>query len=433
MTNNKKNIETLFKDGLNDYSVNPRQSLWNKINRKLTFNNFLKFNFAKFNIYYTFLIVSVTTIAIYNISNNNTFKVVKRNNSQIIEKLIISENTNNKETNKIIENIVEASSPDNLIQKEAIILNNDKLKKEKKHINSNVIIENVVTKDITEDIANLDENINLKLANPSANFSASTYNACVPATVFFSNESENCETYLWNFGNEVTSSDANPTFVFKTAGKYTVTLTVYSSGISSSISRLIIVNPKPKSEFIISNKNNIFRGDEVRFANLSQDFRSCVWNFGDGNVSSFTHPAHTFDEAGLYNISLICFSDNNCSDTVTVKNFQIKKDKYKIFVPTAISPNLNGADQGRVQRGNYSKSIFIPIFNSEPKDYYLRIFNKFGSIVFESKDVNFGWNGYYNNKPAPLDVYIWECSGKFSDGQMFIKTGNLTLLYLNNQ
>lgn len=433
MANNKQNIENLFKDTFKDYSITPKKSLWNKINRKLTINNFLKFTPAKFNIYYTILIAFATTFFIYNISNNNTNTISEQNNLEQTKNLIILEGNNNKKNiNETTENIIKTKSSEKNILKETSINSNKKT--EKKHTqNNDAITSKIIADNITKEIVNLDENINSKLAKPSAKFSASTLSECAPATITFTNASENCESYLWNFGNEETSSETNPTFVFKTAGKYTVTLTVYASGIYKSASQVITIFPKPKSEFIISDKNDNFKGDEVKFANLSEDFKSCKWDFGDGNTSSFTHPSHVFEEAGFYNISLICFSKDNCSDTSKIKSIQIKEDKYKIYAANAISPDLNGPINGYVQKGNYSKSIFNPTFNSEPIEYHLRIFNQFGSVVFESNDVNYGWNGYYNNKPAPVGVYIWECSGKFSDGQVFTKMESITVVHSINQ
>jgi len=433
MANNKQNIEDLFKDNLKDYSVNPSSSVWNNINRTLIFKKFFKFNPATFNIYYTVLIGILSTVTIYNIPNSGiTSGQINPKQEKIVEiRNIKTTNINKTEINtNTIKKERKLSANNNISTK-----NKTKIAYKKTTHNNDLTTNIVVKNNHTKENANieLEKNNNSKLAKPSADFSASTYSACEPATIVFTNASENCDKFLWNFGNEASSEKANPTFVFKTTGKYTVKLTVYSGSISTTISKEISILSKPKSEFIVSDKNDIFMNDEVKFANLSTNFNSCKWNFGDENTSNFTHPSHIFEEAGLYDVSLICFSENNCSDTAIVKNIQIKEDKYKIYAATALNPDINGQSSGYLQNGESSNSVFRPIFNTEPSEYYLRIFNKFGSFVFESRDINLGWNGYYNNKPAPFDVYIWECTGKYADGKVFIKTGNLTLLYLRNQ
>ncbi|NPA44318.1 MAG: PKD domain-containing protein, partial [Chlorobi bacterium] len=410
----------------------PSNDVWKKINRNLFFKRFLKFNPATFNIYYTLLIGIISAFAVYNITNTQNNKLAK-NNHPIEKEITINKQTptNKKYDNnktEIIKEKKEANTKSIIKNKN---INNNIEKTTQIKISANEIVDNVITKENanSEPI----KNNNLKLAEPSADFSASTYEACEPATITFTNTSENCDRFLWNFGDESSSEEANPTFVFKSAGEYTVMLTVYSGGILDTITKTIKVFSKPKAEFIIADKNDIFVNDEIKFANLSTNFNSCKWDFGDDNTSDFTHPSHAFEKAGLYDVSLICTSEDNCSDTSTIINLQVKDDKYKIYAPTALSPDISGESSGYSQKNINSNSVFKPIFNTEPAKYYLRIFNKFGSVVFESRDINYGWNGYYNNKPAPVDVYIWECTGKFSDGKPFIKTGNLTVLYLRNQ
>lgn len=433
MTNNKPNIEDLFKDNLKDFSITPDNSVWTKINRSLFFKRFFKFKPATFNIYYSILIGTISSIAIFNINNNSESNT---KNDLIKNTTINSQNISNKK-NEIIDNEeIQKTNINNKNNEQ----NNIKIinkKEEIKNATQNNLSETLVNdkNETTKENANLEpeKNINSKLAKPSANFSANTYSACEPATIVFSNASENCDSFLWNFGNEESSKEANPTFVFNTAGEYTVKLTVYSGSFTSTISKEIIVHPKPKADFIISDKNDLFMNDEIKFANLSSNFTSCSWDFGDEDKSNFTHPSHIYEDDGFYDISLICFSKDKCSDTAKIKNLQIKEDKYKILAPTALSIDKNGANSGYTQKGMYSNSVFKPIFNITPNEYHLRIFNKFGSVVFESDDINFGWNGYYNNKPAIDDVYIWECTGNFENGQAFFKTGNLTLLYKRNQ
>ncbi len=430
----KNNIEELFKAGFNDYSVNPSNSVWTKINRKLNFQNFLKFNPGKFNVYYTAVLVVASSAVIFSTLNNNT--TLTENTTPVKNEIIISENTpntkivhiDNTSENQKIELNTNNKFINNNYSKE-IINDTEKELKILKVSEHEDIIEDITTKAKSNDEVN--ENVNL--AKPYADFSASITKACVPVAVQFLNASENCDSYSWDFGNGETSSDINPTFVFRAAGTYTVTLTVKSGSIFKTVSTKITVYPKPNSEFIISDKDNIFENDEVKFANLSTNYQSCSWNFGDDNTSSFKHPVYSYKKSGLYNVSLICLSDNNCSDTSEFLNLQIRDSKYQILAPTGLYTDLNGPGNSYVQNGTASKTIFSPIFNYETSEYYLRIFNRFGSLVFESKDPNYGWNGYFNNKPAPIATYIWECSGKFTDGQVFVKRGNLTLLYLNNQ
>ncbi len=433
MALNNKHIEDLFKSGLENLSINPSKSVWVKISKNLSAVNFLRFNPYKLNIYYAIIMVSAVTISVINpfnskkiADNNLQQEIINSGKTSYPEKTILIEEHSNKNEktieithlqNKIENNTIENS--DNEI--------NDKIINEEK-INTTENIEHNI-----KAVSNDEEQNKPKLAEPFADFSASEYIACVPVTIHFYNASENCDRYLWDFGNGKTSSEIHPTFMFNTAGKYTVTLTVTAGGVSNSLSKEITVNPKPETNFIISNAENLFQTDELRFANLSTGFKTCIWNFGDKNTSGFTHPTHSYDNPGTYKVSLICVSEKNCSDTSEFISLKIKDTKYLIKAPTAFSVDKNGPLNGYLPEGTYSNNIFKPIFNSELSEFHLRIYNRFGNMVFESNEQNFGWNGYYNNQPAPEDTYIWMCSGKFIDGEKFIKTGDITPINNRNQ
>lgn len=59
---------------------------------------------------------------------------------------------------------------------------------------------------------------------------------------------------------------------------------------------------------------------------------------------------------------------------------------------------------------------------------YFRIFNRWGNMVFETKDINQGWNGEYNGVPQPVGVYVYQVQATTSTGKIFQKQGNTTLL-----
>ena len=56
------------------------------------------------------------------------------------------------------------------------------------------------------------------------------------------------------------------------------------------------------------------------------------------------------------------------------------------------------------------------------------IFNRWGELIFESKDIKIGWDGYYRGKLCQQDVYVWKLFAKFEDGTIVEKAGDVTLL-----
>lgn len=105
----------------------------------------------------------------------------------------------------------------------------------------------------------------------------------------------------------------------------------------------------------------------------------------------------------------------------------IKSESWKI--PTGFIPNPGGSSGGIYDPKTLENSIFFPIVKGVT-DYQLLVFNRWGEIVFTSKEVLKGWDGYYrgSEKMCAQDVYVWKATGKYATGKSFYKTGSITLL-----
>jgi len=72
--------------------------------------------------------------------------------------------------------------------------------------------------------------------------------------------------------------------------------------------------------------------DSISFSNLSSNFDSIIWNFGDGNTSNLTNPNHTYTASGTYTILLTAFTNAACQiDTST--------STISVSIPSAIMEN----------------------------------------------------------------------------------------------
>ena len=78
--------------------------------------------------------------------------------------------------------------------------------------------------------------------------------------------------------------------------------------------------------------------------------------------------------------------------------------------------------------GNGPNNEFKIIIQGIATLNYFRIFNRWGNLVFETNNINQGWNGEYNGVPQPMDVYVYEVEAVTSTGEIFKKHGNTTLL-----
>ena len=57
-----------------------------------------------------------------------------------------------------------------------------------------------------------------------------------------------------------------------------------------------------------------------------------------------------------------------------------------------------------------------------------QIFNRWGAKVFETTDINKGWDGQFNNTPQPMGVYVYRVEAISTKGKTIMKQGNVTLL-----
>jgi gliding motility-associated-like protein len=57
-----------------------------------------------------------------------------------------------------------------------------------------------------------------------------------------------------------------------------------------------------------------------------------------------------------------------------------------------------------------------------------KVFNRWGELVFETNDINIGWNGIYKGVQQEMEVYVWTLSVSFSNGKAAVRSGNVTLL-----
>ena len=106
-----------------------------------------------------------------------------------------------------------------------------------------------------------------------------------------------------------------------------------------------------------------------------------------------------------------------------VSNTVCFKPESDIFIPQAFTPNIGGMDYG-------IDSEFKPFFSYPPQDYLFVAYDRNGAIVFETRDVNAGWNGYLlNGKPASEGVYTYRMRFRTEMGRLVEKKGTFALIY----
>ena len=143
---------------------------------------------------------------------------------------------------------------------------------------------------------------------PAADFYTATQVGTTPFRVSFFDRSEGSLPlgYFWNFGDGTTSREQNPTHIYATNGRYTVTLTVTNSfgRDTKSLTEFIAVGDPPEPDFsVYPSQGNIPL--TVAFTGLTNGtIRSWKWDFGDGSSASVQNPMHTYTKPGIYSVTV---------------------------------------------------------------------------------------------------------------------------------
>lgn len=272
------------------------------------------------------------------------------------------------------------------------------------------------------------ENITIIAPIPVAAFDGPAQ-GCRPLDVQFTNSSQFADTYLWDFGDGGASTQFEPAYTYYSPGIYTVTLTVFGPGGQDFQTQQLIVEvyQVPNAFFTVSPTTVFIPNEPVLLFNLSNFASFYLWDFGDGDTSTDEFPQHFYTQPGVYDIMLIASTPNSCIDTFILSTAVEALSEGGVTIPNAFSPTEGGGNGGMFTFGDTDNDVFHPIVIGAD-EYELNIFNKWGELLFISKDVNIGWDGYYRNELSKQDVYVYKIQVKYIDGRSESFVGDITLL-----
>jgi len=138
-----------------------------------------------------------------------------------------------------------------------------------------------------------------------------------------------------------------------------------------------------------------------------------------------------FKKIILGTIFILCFAQSYAahsffvtalSSTLNPKAINLingnKCEVDELLTPNAFSPNADGVNDYFCLDG----------WQSCVSDFELLIFNRFGEIVFESKNPDLCWDGSYKGKTLENNVLLFVIKAKTKSGTEFKKSGNITLI-----
>ncbi len=145
-----------------------------------------------------------------------------------------------------------------------------------------------------------------------------------------------------------------------------------------------------------------------------------IWTGTDNTIDCDTclRPTVAPLNDAAYFLTVTSIDDCSTSDSINVFVNKIRD----VFIPNAFSPNGDGANDYFFINANKSVAL---IKN-------MKIFNRWGAVVFEGNDLppndfSYGWNGFFKGKLASSGVYIWMAEIEYLDGEIIQLSGDLTI------
>jgi len=256
----------------------------------------------------------------------------------------------------------------------------------------------------------------------SAAFQYNTAFGCQRDTLSFLHDgAHNVNTWRWIFNNAPPITTQNHTIIFPAASTNTIKLFVSNGTCSDSTSSTIVLDNEVKASFTMG--DTLCPEDKLEVINTSKgQIDAWRWNFdvlGSSNLKDpppFTLPYNNNRQLYL-TIKLVAYNNTlGCTDS-SRKVLTILNNCF-IAVPSAFTPNNDGLND-----------YLWPNNAIKADDLDFKVFNRWGQLIFHSKDWRRKWDGRINGALQPTGVYVWMLTYTNRDSkQKVFQKGTVTLI-----
>lgn len=257
---------------------------------------------------------------------------------------------------------------------------------------------------------------------PVVSFTGTDLSSCSPVCFNLNststvNSPATITNYEWKLSDGRSYSSASPNLsdcLDNTTGNTVIygveliTTTNHGCINSHRESNYINIFHNPKAEFTYSPNEIDLMDPTIETTNNSLFADRYDWTIYGHGTSSETEPKFEFKAVPeLYEMRLIASTHEGCVDTVYA-GVRVN-DRLIVYVPNTFTPD-----------GDKFNESFKPQFTSgfDPFNYNLKVFNRWGEVLFESNNTEVGWDGAYgadSNKAIRSGTYIWKIEFKESE------------------
>lgn len=245
---------------------------------------------------------------------------------------------------------------------------------------------------------------------PEVLFDPDFQESCPPLTTTFNAESSPVVSCLWDFGDGTTSNSCGTaSHTYTSSGCYDVSYEVTSAqgcknkATSEDIICIFKV-PVAGFSFLPDPVTQFFT--EVFFQNSTLFATEYEWFFegGDLNYSTDASPVVNYPEGVVddYEVLLVATSEGGCTDSV--RRVVSVESEILLYVPNSFTPD-----------GDKHNESWKPVIEGiDIFDYHLIVYNRWGEIVWESRNPDVAWDGYYRNNKVKSGTYVWTLEARDS-------------------
>jgi gliding motility-associated-like protein len=216
---------------------------------------------------------------------------------------------------------------------------------------------------------------------PLLNVTPSALTGCAGSTIYFQDKSSQVNARIWSIGDETIRNEMNPSFYFPRPGKFTLKYWGYSKeGCKDSLSFPIRIGNKLEAQFITFPPVDTLEipAAIIRLKDITPNSYQRIWDMGDGTSDQRENFTHQYRRAGEYQIRLWVQDELGCQDSTSKKLWVIEP---QLILPNVFTPNDDGVND------------FWEINYTGSETLYIKIFDRWGRLVYQSNSRDPAWNG----------------------------------------
>jgi len=168
-----------------------------------------------------------------------------------------------------------------------------------------------------------------------------------------------------------------------------------------------------KAAFTNIPATKIIANHNISFLNQSTNASSYLWTFRTKDSSKLVSPVYVYTDTGDYQVILVAYGINNCTNDTVYGFIKIISDQITIYIPNAFSPNGDGIND------------VFDITGVGIKSYSYNIYNRWGENIFRGTAA---WDGNFKGVQVPDGVYIYMFDITDVFGEHHCLNGNVTLM-----